>query len=352
MQVTLVGLGNIGSFAAGLVARLPEVRRLTVIDRDRFQPDNSPSQLAERGDSKKAKAHVLAARLRRSRPDLAVDGVFAAVEDLPTGRLSCNVLLAAVDTLATRQYLNEVSWLLGIPWIDGGVQADGGLVRISVYQPSPDAPCLECSWDQRHYDALEAEYACGGQEAPRTNAPACLGAVAAGLLAIECRKFLTDGREQAAIGKQIVLDTAWHKHYLVQLQRNPRCRFHHLLPAVERLNTAPQQTTMNDLFSLAGSRDAVIRMPGRERFAKTTACQACGRVDRSWRLIRETRPPGRMCRRCGGRSEVTGFDMTDQLCKAELPETLLTRPLSRFGFTSGDILTVGERYIQLGGGDA
>jgi molybdopterin/thiamine biosynthesis adenylyltransferase len=65
------------------------------------------------------------------------------------------VLAAAVETRITRQYLNEACSGLGVPWVDSGVNAESGLVSISVYGPALDNPCIECNWTDRQYATLE-----------------------------------------------------------------------------------------------------------------------------------------------------------------------------------------------------
>ena len=60
------------------------------------------------------------------------------VEDVPLGRLRADVIVAAVDSLGTRQYLSAASFRLGQPWIDTAVDGSGWLVRVSVFVPRFD----------------------------------------------------------------------------------------------------------------------------------------------------------------------------------------------------------------------
>jgi hypothetical protein len=228
MHVMLTGAGNIGSHAAELVARIEAVTRMTVIDRDRYEMKNLGSQAIGWKDVGKPKAQVVARRLRALRKGLKVEAIEASVEEVPENRLRGDVLLGAVDTRWTRQYLNEAAWNNRIPYVDAGVMAPGDLVRIDVLTPGEDQACIECEWDQRHYDTIETPHPCQIGRAPHsTNAPASLGALAGALMAIECRKLAGGGNGASLAGKRLVIDAAWHKQHITVLRRNPRCRFHH-----------------------------------------------------------------------------------------------------------------------------
>jgi adenylyltransferase/sulfurtransferase len=232
MHVTLVGLGNIGSHAAEFLARNASVTAVTLIDHDVYEQRNTAGQAIRSSDVGKEKASVHARRLQEIREEIRIDAICDRVENLPLGRLKCDVLAAAVDTRITRQYLNEACWSLGIPWVDSGVSAESGLASISVYEPAPENACIECNWTDRHYATLEVEYPCGSNRpAVNTNAPASLGGLAGALLAIECGKLISPEKAPPTAGHQVVYDTLWRKHHVVTLWRNPRCRFsHHTLP--------------------------------------------------------------------------------------------------------------------------
>jgi adenylyltransferase/sulfurtransferase len=234
MPVTVVGAGNIGSHATQHLARMREVTELTLIDSDLYGPHNLEQQVMLAADVGKPKAEAQARHLRRINPRLTVTAHYARVEELPLGLLRAGLIIAAVDTRIARQYINEAAFTLGSPWIDSGVSADGGLVRIAAYVPGLDAPCLECRWDERDYALLETRFACGeNSEVPRTNAPAGLGGLAGALVAIEAGKILNGRLDEALIGRELVIASQRHKHYVTTIGRNPACRFSHETPRIE-----------------------------------------------------------------------------------------------------------------------
>ena len=358
-HVALIGLGNIGGFAAGLLARLRGLARLTLIDRDVYDASNLTSQDIAAADVGAPKAVAQAERLRRITPSLVVAPVVDDVESVPLGLLHADVLVACLDSRRARQSVNQAAWRLGIPWIDAGVQADQSLARVNVYVPAADQPCLECAWDRRDYDLVEQVYPCGGAPAPATNAPASLGALAAALQVLECQKLLAGHTERAATGKQVLIDTASHRHLVTSFRRNPACRFDHISWHIEPLAQAPSALSVGAALALAadgcGTGEAVLGVEGQVFVAQLT-CPGCGETrSLSWRLSGRL-GLARQCQGCRQPMMATGFDTIEWLGASQLPAQALAQalvcPLADMGFQSGDVVTVragnSERHFELG----
>lgn len=227
--VVLVGLGNIGSHLAPLVARNEAVGRLVLIDFDSYSNENLPTQAIHTEDVGKPKTLVQARDVQWIRPSLVVETFCARVQDVAFSELCADLILTGLDSRAARQHVNEAAWRLGVPWIDAAVDGPGLLVRVAVYVPGHDLPCLECAWDDSDYEALEQSYPCQPRAGtpPASNSPASLGACAAALAAVECQKLLAGDRDVLLAGREVLLDLNHHTHYLTALRRNPRCRFDH-----------------------------------------------------------------------------------------------------------------------------
>jgi adenylyltransferase/sulfurtransferase len=346
MHATLIGAGNIGSHAAPLLAQIPGLTRLTMIDRDVYEPHNLKQQSILASDVGKPKAEAQGRHLRRVNPRLEIVTHYAQVEDLPLGLLRASVLVAAVDTRTTRQYINEAAWTLGLPWIDSGVSADGGLVRIGTYNPGSDSPCLECHWGEREYALLETRFACGASTGvPRTNAPASLGGLAGALLAIEAEKILTGRLVESLANRELVISSQWHKQHLISLHRNPRCRFSHETPRIEA--GPPVSSTVRQVV---GNEGALSTVCGAEIVA-VLRCLKCHRRIRPWRLKRSLRPSDRLCTACLREMPVDGLSLAERI-DASAPKRILDTPLVRLGFRAGDVIVSSsashERYLELG----
>lgn len=357
--VVVVGLGNIGSHLLTHVARMPWVGRLVLIDRDRYEATNHPSQSIGSDDIGEVKVTVQAGVVRRINPEIPVQVLPEAVENVPLGFLRGAVLLACVDSRATRQYLNEVARNLGVPWIDAGVEPGSWLARVNVYEPGVDVPCLECAWDQRDYDALPQTYPCDAPAAgPATNAPSSLGALAAALQAIECQKLLAGRSHEAVVGGQVLIDAWTHKLYRTSSRRNPMCRLDHRDPWV--LTTVEQDTsemTIEDAFALGRSNGSeqtppTLRVPPHV-WAGRLVCGGCGLVSDGPRLSRAGGDSPLSCRGCGGRLSVPGFDLLEEVGPADLTGAARSNTLDRLGLRNQDVLAIdgpdGVRHFQIAG---
>jgi hypothetical protein len=120
-SVLIAGLGNIGSPLVAFLARLG-VGELRLVDRDRVEEKNVRSQDYLPEDVGSFKTEVLAERLRRQMPDLAIESRAINLEDLPMEDASVDLVLGALDSRRARQVLiSEMAWPFGVPVIDGGV---------------------------------------------------------------------------------------------------------------------------------------------------------------------------------------------------------------------------------------
>jgi molybdopterin/thiamine biosynthesis adenylyltransferase len=331
---------------------------VTLIDRDVYAASNLPSQDFTPAEVRQAKAVVQARRLRRINPELQVRAYHAAVEDVPLGVLQADVILAAVDGRAPRQYLNEAAWRLGVPLIDTGVETSMRLGRVEVIMPAEDQPCLECGWDANDYALAEQSYACGGSATAitPTNGSSSLGALVASMQIIEAGKLLRGEHECLAAGQQIAIDARWHKCQVTRLVRNPQCRFdHRTWPISEGPPLA--ELTVERALALAGEPAgggdfSALRCAGRP-FVRAVACAQCGARHKTLRVLGRLRATEQRCAGCGGTLIPVGFELVEQLERCTLPRAVLAKPLRGLGFRVGDVCCIRsaggeERFFMLG----
>ena len=360
-HVVVVGAGgNIGSHLIPHLARMPEIGRLTLVDRDSYEEANLVSQAITATAIARRKAPVQAAIARGISLGLDVRSIAENVEDVPLGLLRGDLILACLDSRKSRQYVNEAAIQLGVPWIDAGVLADGLLARISAFASAPDAPCLECGWDAGDYAAIEQTYPCAQphSDPPSTNAPSSLGALAAALQAIECEKVLT-GRAGVAFDSvaELVVGTSPHCHYLTAHRRNPRCRLgDHERLAVVPLACDPQSVSLGTLVdALADGASAngsqSLRVPGKW-FVRTLTCSSCGIVRPTLRLssaLNRAQPP---CSKCAGTMIVAGTGVSERLELVKLTPRDRARTCAAIGIRAGEIIAIegdsGTRHVEVG----
>ncbi|MBK8060499.1 MAG: ThiF family adenylyltransferase [Gemmatimonadetes bacterium] len=281
-HVLYVGAGgNIGSHAVALLARSRHVRHLTLVDPDTYTPRNLANQAITRGMVGRPKVTVLGEVARAINPTLSLTAHHCAVEELPLGMLRADLVLSGVDSRAARQHVNEVASRLGIPWVDAGVQADGLLARVERFEPGATTPCLECSWDDADYAALEQRYPCDG--APHTapsGSPPALGALVASMQVLEGERLLRGDDGGLAPGEQVVLSSAHHRHFRTAHRRNPECRMgDHDRWDIAPLHLGPGESPAAVLLTIAHlmpcGLDFTWSVFGRHRVRSST-CASCG----------------------------------------------------------------------------
>lgn len=360
-SVTVVGIGNIGSHLIPQLARLPALGRVILVDFDAYEEKNLASQDIAPHDMGKPKVQVQARRLRRIAPWLEVEPIPARVEDVPLGRLRADVILAGLDSRIARRCLNQAAWRLGIPWIDGGVDGAGLLVRVNAYRPAPGAPCMECGWDPADYEAetLEQPYPCkpqSGNVAP-TNAPASVGSVTAGLMAVECHKLLAGDAEHFVHGRQILMDLRNHTHYLTRYDRDPKCQFDHGTWDIEPLHDSPARLTVAQIIRMAAGEEGdcpgwSLGVEG-QTFICRQYCANCQETTSDLICMTRRIPPARSrCATCDSALQVRGFDMVESLALPALSRPQRRRSLRSLGLRRGDVVSIrgpaGVRHFELG----
>lgn len=155
LTVGVVGAGGLGSIIASQLAYLG-VGRVLLFDPDRLELSNLNRVIGacyEQAVQQKPKVEALADFLNQVRPDnesVIPHPLDARSEDALAHLAQCDIIVGAVDSAATRLYLNLVSSCLLIPYLDAGVgilteagRAVGAGGQVHTIVPGTTA-CLEC----------------------------------------------------------------------------------------------------------------------------------------------------------------------------------------------------------------
>ena len=106
----------------------------------------------------------------------------------------------------------------------------------------------------------------------RRNSPACLGALAAALQAIECQKLIAGQSAAALIGRQVLIEAATHRQFVTVFRRNPKCRFDHATWKISALRQTPQELSIGAILKPASpiqcSGRAGVRRPAAREEAR------------------------------------------------------------------------------------
>ncbi len=351
--VFLVGLGNIGSHLAALIARLRDlVGVLYLVDFDRYESANSLSQDIGPDAAGIQKADYQARRLLGLNPDLVVTALIDRFEALPLGLLGkADLIIGAVDSRTTRRAMSRAACRLGIPYLDGGVAGKERLSRVSTFIPGPAAPCIECSWGPADARSAEVRYPCDLRGAnasppgpPPTNAPASCGALTAALLALEVQKVLELLEPPAPGGRQIVLDALHFTFFSSCIPRNVRCPFDHAaLPTRTNLPWRSGALTFGELFQearavLEDSSQLWLRVL-EQPFVTRLSCLS-GHSVQLFQLAARLEAADLQCKECGLAMAATAFDRLESLGSAEEFSRFFPAPLAGAGLRPLDILPI------------
>ena len=349
-SLVVVGLGNIGSCLIPHLAKLAGVGRVVLIDFDVYERPNLYGQLITEHDIGQPKALAQARVLERGNPALTVVPICDRVENVPLATLRADLALGCLDSRLARQHLHERCWRMGTPIIDAGIEPNGLLARIEVYVPRAlGGACYECSWSSDDYRsaALEQTYPCGGGRSGTlpTNAPSALGGLAASLQALESLKFLSGRMDRVAVSGQVLMDAAYHRHFVTRFGRNSRCKFDHLVWDIRKFACAPRESTLGQALDLitdgaaAGAVPVALRVEG-DRFVTALRCGACGNRRKLLRLMRRLTREQRTCAQCGAEIPAAGIEMQEDLERNALTPEACTLPLEALGLGFGDVFTL------------
>jgi adenylyltransferase/sulfurtransferase len=141
--IAVVGCGGLGSWTALALARMG-VRRLILVDPDRFDRSNSPRQCVMPSELGQPKAHALA---RAILPHMTNAGTILAVasgfvEAMASLTEPPSALAAGVDNNAARLAASRYALACERPCIFSMLSLDG--LRAQTFMQLPDGPCLSC----------------------------------------------------------------------------------------------------------------------------------------------------------------------------------------------------------------
>lgn len=147
-RALVVGAGGLGTpCAAYLVAC--GVGHVTLVDDDVVEPSNLSRQIMYSvPDIGRAKASVLAERLRALNPEVRVEDVrlrvdFSRYEEVFKLVSGHDLVFSCVDSALTRSVLNRACVQASVPLVDGAVREFTGVLTVTA---PGRGPCYECAF--------------------------------------------------------------------------------------------------------------------------------------------------------------------------------------------------------------
>lgn len=355
-KMICIGVGAIGSHFVPLMVRSGHFTRFVLVDPDEYQSHNLTSQDISVRDLGRPKVEVIRDHIRRIDPALQVEVIGEPVDRVPLGCLRGNLIVTCVDNLAARCHASRSAWRLGVPWVDAGVRAEGRLIRVDTYLPSPDVACLECGLNYQERAELDTVYPCSPVQPTPTRSPAYLGQMAASLLGKECEQLLTGHMGHMAGGHQVLLDAANNRCIVSTRRRSPDCRFDHQSWSIQTFSRSPGAASLRQvlrrLVPVSGGEIPRLRLHG-DYFVHRLFCPKCSFSRKTLRLAGRIDDDFRRCPHCGTAMVVPGIDATDSLTLDHLTGVSPRLSLYALGLRRGDVFSVetasGGTHFQIGG---
>lgn len=280
--VTVVGAGMLGNNVVQTLA-LSGVGEIRVIDFDVIEPSNvtrSPlfrRELLATGKSRFKARELALAALQISHADAPrVRWATAKLEELGLGALvGSHVVIAAVDNIPARVRLADWTRLLGIPFVESGVEGHRGHLSVFANRTADD-PCWRCAYpaaDAGGYSC--AQYARDVVAQGRIPATQALGATfGAGLLAEHA--ILALHGEFPLERSFLEIDLRSARTNTLRVRRDPDCPGVHGILSRPRTLSVSARDPLEAIFTEV-SRDIaepIIRLP--DLYLLEVPCERCG----------------------------------------------------------------------------
>lgn len=156
-RVLVVGAGALGNEIVKNLA-LVGVGNIDLIDMDKIERSNlARCALFRDSDEGEYKAEALARAASAINPDCKITGFVMTVQEFGSGSLlNYDVLIAGLDNMEARLWLNRQARHIGKLWIDGAIEGLQGIVRTFP----PEGPCLECTLSEQDQINLSHRRSC------------------------------------------------------------------------------------------------------------------------------------------------------------------------------------------------
>lgn len=208
-HVLVAGVGGLGCTASMLLA-VAGVGKITIIDCDRVELSNLNRQLLHWDeDIGRMKVDSALRKLQRLNPTVQFRTLGERITEENVFELVDGVQLVvdAMDNMATRFVLNKACVELGIPLVHGGIY--GLMGQVTTVLPS-QGPCLRCVFPR-------------DVESPRTfPAFGATATVVASLEVTEAIKVLS-GMGEPLVGRLLLINAENMEFTVVKVEKNPSC---------------------------------------------------------------------------------------------------------------------------------
>lgn len=230
-KILVVGAGALGNEIVKNLSLLG-IGHITVADMDSIENSNlSRSVLYREKDEGRKKAEVACERAMDINPNIvATPFVGNVIYDLGIGAfLDYDLVICGLDNREARLWINQCSWRVSHPWIDGAIEVLNGTVKVFV---PPYTACYECTMNKVDYDMIAKRKACSlltrdqMMEGKIPTTPTT-SSVIAGIECQEAVKLLHNREDLPTLaGKGFFFNGLTHDSFVTVFQKKEDCLSH------------------------------------------------------------------------------------------------------------------------------
>ncbi len=262
-KVLVVGAGALGNEVIKLLA-LVGVGNITIVDFDKVELTNlTRSVLFREEDIGQSKAEVAAHRAMEINPDFSVIPIHADLEfDLGMGILrSMDIVLGCLDSIRCRLTLNRMCRLMGIPWINGGIEMNAA--ESTIFH-AVNGACYECGLSQEMWNQQNLRHSCSGlrtvtpEDPVPTTAP--IASITAGYMVQQALASLHSSSTTAFDASKIYLTFDPPGMSVQMLNPNPNCMAHENWSEIKLHPFSATNSTPGSLMRAFGIEKGVLEL--------------------------------------------------------------------------------------------
>jgi hypothetical protein len=211
-----------------------------------------------------------------------------------------DVVVGALDNREARVHVNRCCAQVGRPWIDGGIDVWGGIVR--GFAP-PGTACYECTMGPADWEQLAQRRSCSllarrAAESRGTPTTPTTASVIGAMQVQEVVKIL-HGMEFLA-GKGLMFEGLKHNSYPVEYSISSDCPWHEPPVAVETRSDWGPDTALRTIWNWARQRlGGLDAIDFSRELVERIDCTTCGKTWQVLRSIDDVDESLARCTECG-----------------------------------------------------
>lgn len=314
--IMVVGAGAIGNELVKNLTLLG-IGRILIIDMDSIESTNLTRSILFRAkDVGRNKAEVAAERAMEVNPDVKAKAfVSNIIDDIGLGVFRrMDVILGGLDNREARLSINQSSYKVEKPWIDGAIEALSGFARVFV--PGQGA-CYECTMTEADWRQINKRKSCAllthkqMSEGKIPTTPTS-SSVIAGIQVQEMLKLLHADRNLPNLaGRGFVFNGLTHDSYVVEYQVKDDCMSHETYDEIQEKPWSAKTLTLRKLLEEVRAdlgESAIIDLD--RDIAIRCKCH-CGEEQDLFIPVHKLKGEMLICPKCGEAMQFTSFHLIE-----------------------------------------